>query len=81
MYPHFLICDKEETLSRMPLWYRFLTLNHGCDTHWTDTWRSNSDGTRGSSIFAAKDKHATDRSCNGHPLVCCKHIYKYQTVD
>lgn len=46
------------------------------------TWRSNSDGTRGSSIFAAKDKHATDRSCSGHPFACCKHSYNiYQTVS
>ena len=34
------------------------------------TCRSNKEGTRGSSILAASDKHATDKSCNGHPPVC-----------
>lgn len=36
------------------------------------TWRSNREGTRGSSIFAANDKQATDKSCSGHPFVCGK---------
>jgi len=33
------------------------------------TWKSKREGTRISSIFAAKDKHATAKSCIGQPLV------------
>lgn len=35
-------------------------------------WRSKINGTWGSSIFAAKDKHATDRSWNAHTFRRCK---------
>lgn len=38
------------------------------------TWSSKRSGTWGSSIFAAKDKHATDSSWNGHPFGCCKWV-------
>lgn len=34
------------------------------------TCKSNREGTRGSSILAAKDKQATLKSCIGHPFAC-----------
>lgn len=38
----------------------------------SNIWRSNNRGTWVSSIFAAKDKHATDSSWSGHPFASYK---------